>query len=123
MPRLMPFATALMLPVLVAGIASADPKWDKKGHHRDHVAAGCPPGLAKKSPACIPPGQAKKYAGPRVGQPLRIGDYVLIRDPRQYDLERRSNWSYYRDADSIYRVDNRSQKLLAVMDLVRAFSN
>ena len=38
-------------------------------HYRRH----CPPGLAKKTPACIPPGQAKKYS---IGQPLpRWVDY------------------------------------------------
>ncbi|WP_119419715.1 RcnB family protein [Desertibaculum subflavum] len=44
---------------------------------RDYFnARGCPPGLAKKSNGCLPPGQAKKWA---VGHPLP-------RDVISYDL-------------------------------------
>lgn len=38
----------------------------------------CPPGLAKKSPACVPPGQAKKMAGANAYgvNPYRIGQVI-----------------------------------------------
>lgn len=44
--------------------------------------AQCPPGLAKKNPPCVPPGQAKKYPStPLVrGQSLPAGALVLL-DP------------------------------------------
>lgn len=80
----------------------------------------CPPGLAKKSPACVPPGQAHRYL--RRGEYLRHGDYVLIPDPRRYRLEPRSDWRYYRDGDHIYRVDSRTQRVLTVMQLMNAMS-
>ena len=88
--------------------------------------ADCPPGLAKKNLPCIPPGQAKKYAphyGTRIGDVLRGGDYVVIRDPRRYDLEQRRGWDYYRDDDRIYRVDSGTRKILSVLNLIDAFSN
>ena len=39
------------------------PRKDKRKTKRDHGPAliyNCPPGLAKKNPPCVPPGQAKK---------------------------------------------------------------
>lgn len=122
--------------------ASADPGKNKgwKGHGK-HVEvrrqfdprlpevvyrADCPPGLAKKSPSCVPPGQAKKHApyyGTRVGDVLPGGSYVVIRDPRRYDLEQRRGWDYYRDDDRIYRVDSSTRKILSVLNVIEAFSN
>lgn len=43
--------------------------------------AHCPPGLAKKTPACIPPGQAKKLY--TIGQPL---PQVVVFQPVPHDL-------------------------------------
>ncbi|WP_041527605.1 hypothetical protein [Paracoccus aminophilus] len=138
----------LILPILaLAGLSTslspafADPGngkgWknhggQRAGHGRDDrrsprigYRADCPPGLAKKNPPCMPPGQAKKYAphyGSRVGDILRTRDYVVIRDPRRYDLERRRGWDYYRDDNQIYRVDSGTRKILAVLNLIDAFS-
>ena len=44
--------TRLLTLVLAATLLQAAPALAKSKH--------CPPGLAKKSPACVPPGQAKK---------------------------------------------------------------
>lgn len=117
-------ATAAALP------AAADPG---RGHGKEkgarhHVAqAGhCPPGLAKKDPPCVPPGQARqaeRQQGTRVGEVLRIGDYRLIRDPSRYQLERRDGWRYYRDDSRAYRVDPGTNRILAVLELVNAFTN
>jgi hypothetical protein len=98
-----------------------------RGHDRRPIyVADCPPGLAKKNPPCVPPGQARNQGlryGSRVGDQLRIGDYIVIRDPRRYDLERRDGWRYYRDGERIYRVDSTTNRVLAIMDLIEAFSN
>ena len=88
---------------------------DRRGDYR-----GCPPGLAKKHNGCQPPGQARKHY--RRGDTLR-GDYYRIRDYDRYDLERRRGWDYYRDDDRIYRVDSNTRKILAVINLIDAFSN
>lgn len=111
----------------------------KRGHqersHRDvrrndhRYVANCPPGLAKKNPPCVPPGQVRNHDRdrdhryPRVGDNFRVGDYIVIRDPRRYDLEDRRGWSYYRDDDNIYRVDNSTRRVLAVLELINAFTN
>lgn len=147
-------AAGLILATIGAVPAIADPghgKGNGRGHarhaeardhgddRRDHRRAyrddrrdrivhvvDCPPGLARKNPPCIPPGQARKHSHPygnRVGDLLRLGDYAVIRDPRRYDLESRRGWDYYRDDDSIYRVDSNTRKILAVINLIDAFSN
>ncbi|SFB81228.1 hypothetical protein [Tropicimonas isoalkanivorans] len=84
-------------------------------------AAGCPPGLAKKSPACVPPGQAKK-AYPRYGVGDYIdGDYRFIRDPGRYHLDRRNDYVVMNDY--VYRIDPETRKILnligALTDLVQ----
>lgn len=129
-------AAGLIFATLAGAPAVADPGHGKghgKAHarhaerheHRDRHDAHCPPGLAKKGPRCIPPGHARKHDHHRhhVGDVLRRGDYAIIRDPRRYDLEDRRGWDYYRDDNSIYRVDSNTQKILAVINLINAFSN
>lgn len=112
--------------------AAADPGRghgkDRGAHSGQHANAGhCPPGLAKKNPPCVPPGQARQssrgHASPGVGDVLRVGDYVLIRDPRRHDLETRDGWRYYRDGDRAYRVDPDTRRVLAVLNLIDAFTN
>ena len=71
-------------------------------------AGGCPPGLAKKNPPCVPPGQAKKLYG--VGQRLPLGygsPYAYNQIPS--DLRSRYglpvNGNYYYGNGYLYRVD------------------
>ena len=74
-------------------------------------AGGCPPGLAKKSVPCMPPGQAKKIYG--IGQRLPTGAF----NPYAYkhipmDLRTRYTLSphgtYYYGDGYLYRVDPRT---------------
>lgn len=69
---------------------------------------GCPPGLAKKNPSCVPPGQAKKQFAQ--GQRLPYGyrgftDY----DDLPYDLRQRYRLDeddrYIYGEDYLYQVD------------------
>ncbi|MDF3907737.1 MULTISPECIES: hypothetical protein [Paracoccus] len=131
--------TALTVAALGSAPATADPgrghgkggparHHDDRGHRDSHRApvryvTDCPPGLAKKNPPCIPPGQVGKRYGTRVGDTLRIGDYLLIRDLDRYGLEQRRGWNYYRDDGRIYRVDSGTRKILAVLNLIDAFAN
>lgn len=112
-----------------------------RGHNKHHDGRGhassCPPGLAKKSPRCVPPGQARHHDrdhdrdrdrdrvryGRNVGEVLRVGDYTIIRDLDRYGLQDRDDWRYYRDDDRIYRVDSNTQKVLSVLNLINAFTN
>lgn len=120
-------SAAILVGALCASPALADPgRGHGKGHGpQAHHAADCPPGLARKNPPCVPPGQARKEArhGHRVGETLRVGDYILVRDPRRHDLETRPGWRYYRDEDRIYRVDSDTRRILAVLNLIDAFTN
>ena len=119
---------AAVAAVLLAAPAMAEPPHGKGKGHGNHAHAGydCPPGLAKKNPPCVPPGQVRKDDRrhyPRVGDVLRVGDYVVIRDPRRLNLETRDGWRYYRDGDRAYRVDPETRKVLAVIELINAFTN
>jgi len=110
--------------VPVAGFAGND-----HGRDRDHghdgrptqvmraPVPGCPPGLAKKNNGCMPPGQAKKWQrGDRIS-----GDYIVIRDPGHYHLDRR--YTYWRSGDYIYRVEPKTGKVLNLIGAVSALLN
>lgn len=85
-------AAALALPGLTAGPALAGPP------------GGCPPGLAKKDPPCVPPGQAKKG--------LRATDDHAYRErdrDRRDDDDEVGRWYYdghrYRRGDPLDGLD------------------
>ncbi|MDD9706145.1 excinuclease ABC subunit A [Seohaeicola sp. SP36] len=82
-------------------------------------AAGCPPGLAKKNPSCVPPGQAKKaYRGDyRVGDRLPDG-FILVRTPSRYGLDPRR--TYYERDGYVVLVDRETREIL---NLVGAISD
>lgn len=94
---------------------------DRKDGRRDRVMAqgrsNCPPGLVQTRGKCEPRGQVKKNHR-RAGEVIRNGNYSRISDPRRYRLEQRPGWVYYRDNDVIYRVDERTQTILAVMNII-----
>ena len=81
---------------------------------------GCPPGLAKKSPACVPPGHAKSDRQHRyhVGDVISQGDYTIIRNPDRYGLNPRH--SYYRVGDQVFRVDRETREILDLIGAVAA---
>jgi hypothetical protein len=91
----------------------------------DSVKA-CPPGLAKKNPPCVPPGQVGKSWTPEriyvVGDRIR-GDYVLISEDDWDD------WSLTPiDDDTVYVViDNQivrvKQSNLIVIEPIRILEN
>ena len=84
---------------------------------------GCPPGLAKKNPPCVPPGQAKKLYG--VGQRLALGfgtPYAYNQIP--FDLRSRYGLSpvgsYYYGDGYLYRVNPRTMLIQqAIAALIR----
>lgn len=106
----------------------------------------CPPGLAKKNPPCVPPGQARGgdrdedrdrdrdrdpgYAegyrdGYEDGYRLAVGDlldgdYRLIRNPPLFGLPDygRDAWRYYLVRDLVVRADPETRRVLAIVGLV-----
>ncbi len=96
-----------------AAIAPSDGIAKNTGH--------CPPGLAKKNPPCVPPGQAKKGYG--VGD--RFPDeYTALRDPWKYRLPKLGrNESYYRVGNTFFRVDQNTREILQLIEAVGAVLN
>lgn len=85
---------------------------------RRYYVEDCPRGMVLRGGYCEYP---RRY-GHRVGDILPRNDYSYIDDPYRYDLEQRQGWSYYRDDNSIYRVDSGTRKVLAVLNLLQALS-
>ena len=91
------------------------------------AAANCPPGLAKKNPPCVPPGQAKK--GVTTREWLQRGDrldrdYDRVRDPWRYRLPTiGNNEGYYRDGRIVYRVDEQTRRVVDWILLTDAILN
>ncbi|MEZ5797154.1 MAG: excinuclease ABC subunit A [Paracoccaceae bacterium] len=121
------FVISVLAVALAASPGFADGK-KAKGHSGKHAAQFCPPGLAKKDPACIPPGQAKKMARDddhvryvyRIGDTIRNG-YVVLDDPRHYGLDPRH--TYWRVGDSLFRVNPDTGRVLATLGLLSQLLN
>lgn len=95
------FFTVVAISSALTFAAEANPKGQHgnsgRGHAKHSATVNCPPGLAKKDPPCIPPGQAKKMvmpegnAAPVVLIPsYHVGDilpddYVILADPRVFN--------------------------------------
>ncbi|HEY0626430.1 MAG TPA: hypothetical protein VGD10_06820 [Allosphingosinicella sp.] len=79
----------------------------------------CPPGLANKTPACIPPGQARQMYS--AGQRLPSG-YRYVTVPQQYISQIPSydpnRYRYYYDQQRVYVVDPTTRLISSVIDLV-----
>ncbi|MBL3568380.1 hypothetical protein [Rhodovulum visakhapatnamense] len=85
----------------------------------------CPPGLAKKSPACVPHGQARKGAEPGhgivAGSPVD-GRYRYLADPRRYRLDPQGSYCV-RDDGWVARVDPETRKALNLIGATDALVN
>ena len=81
------------------------------GHYKRH----CPPGLAKKNPPCIPPGQAKKY---RVGSFLPENSYVRVpRDVVELLVPPPSYARYVRVDKNVYLITEGTRKVIEAIEL------
>ncbi|WP_428925523.1 hypothetical protein [Marinibacterium sp. SX1] len=111
---------------LTAGAALANNGNGKgNGHGNSHKSKGnvvqvtptasCPPGLAKKNPPCVPPGQAKKY---NPGQ--YINDYTYIRNPGNYGL---NNGYYVTAGNYVYRINKDTREVLNLVGAVADILN
>lgn len=81
---------------------------------------GCPPGLAKKPVACMPPGQAARF----IGQPLVAASRLGALDPLPLSM-RSLFWDdddyYYRwGGGYLYRVDRDDQLIASMIPLFGA---
>ncbi len=99
-------------------IARVDREWDDNDKRGGvWTNGGCPPGLAKKPIACMPPGQVKTL----VGQPLRtVRDRVTFRElpQRLRSVYRDDNDHYYRYGSGyVYKVDRQSDMIRSLLPL------
>ncbi|SDZ28551.1 hypothetical protein SAMN05444004_109105 [Jannaschia faecimaris] len=76
----------------------------------------CPPGLAKKNPPCVPPGQARQ-AGYRVGDRLDR-DYVILSRDRYRLPPLRDGEAYVRVGNQVLRLDRDERIILDIVDLI-----
>ncbi len=131
MHKLKTLLLPLVIVALTAGSALADGK-DKhhgkkpKAHHK---TMQCPPGLAKKSPACIPPGLVnprdrkddhadnvlrRPTAGYRVGDLIR-DDCVFVSYKRYQSLPA---GTYCRVDDRLMRIDPETRAVITILQLL-----
>lgn len=93
---------------------------DDRAQNR-YGGAACPPGLAKKTPACVPPGQAKRMF--EEGQRIPYGynyftDYNAIPEAYRTRVPYSDDYRYiYRD-DRVYVVDPTTRVVRSIIDLL-----
>jgi len=99
-----------------------DGRWDRIFGDRGvpaHWAHGCPPGLAKKTPACIPPGQARNLGLAGALLPAAYSNNLLPLGLR--DLYRDDDDYYYRYGDGyVYRVNRGDNLVDSLLPLIGA---
>lgn len=111
-------ALIALAPVMTSASAFADSK-------------ACPPGLAKKNPPCVPPGQAKKGVtteqwlnGDRTGEVIDGSDLVYLDDFVRYDLPALPYGQRYAVVDDqIVVIEAESYKILQLIRIFTALDN
>jgi hypothetical protein len=78
----------------------------------------CPPGLAKKSPPCVPPGQAKKY---KIGSVLPDG-VVYSPVPPAWGLHAPDGYQYVKVDKDVLLISEASKKIIDAVTLLSAVS-
>lgn len=86
---------------------------------RESARSHCPPGLAKKNPPCVPPGQAKKW---RIGASLP-GDVVFAPIPDFLDLHPPAGYQYIQVDRDILLIGEATKKVIDAVTLLSAVEN
>lgn len=124
----------LCIPLTVLALSSGAALADGKGHgdkghgkkpKAHHATQSCPPGLAKKSPACIPPGQAKKTWHDDDDQDdhviyYRAGDVVRddCRIVPYYNYQNLPSGTYCRYEDRLMRIDPETRAVMTILQFL-----
>ena len=96
---------------------------DDRAQSRRYGGAVCPPGLANRTPACVPPGQARRSfrEGQRLPESYRYYtdyDALIGRVPEAYRSQIPTGQRYiYRD-NSVYVVDPTTRVVTNIIDLL-----
>ena len=138
MNRPLRLAVLLALAGSLATPALAEHDRDRRHHHQKHherkdqrdgkrhqAQRGCPNGLVWYQGECLRKERLQRQTRhrPGIGDPFNPGQYQRITDPGRYALQQGQGYNYYRDDNQIYQVDRKTQKVLAVLQLIQAFSN
>lgn len=100
--------------VVIAGVAWQPTIVEAKNTH-------CPPGLAKKSPPCVPPGQAKKVHVWGTGDRIYGDDLHWITRPGRYGLpELPAGQRYVVAGNQVYAVDEGTYQVITVLNAIEA---
>jgi hypothetical protein len=93
-----------------------------ENYMRSDIRRNCPPGLAKKNPPCIPPGQAKKW---RVGYPLPddVVFYPVGRDLLDYLSPVPRGYTYVQVDKDVLLIAEASKKVIDAVTLLSAVGN
>lgn len=99
----------ILMALMVAPAAAA--KSNKPNPSNGH----CPPGLAKKTPACVPPGLAAKGLAP--GDMLPEDDYNWILNPLDFNLpEIGDGEAYVQIGDFFVKVNRKTAEIINLFD-------
>jgi hypothetical protein len=88
-------------------------------HIREDAFRHCPPGLAKKNPPCVPPGQAKKW---RVGYPLPH-DVVFVPVPYDWGLRAPRGYQYVQVDKDVLLIAEAGHHVIDAVTLLSAVGN
>jgi hypothetical protein len=106
------------------GIPDYRDRTDNRSGNR-YGGAACPPGLANRTPSCVPPGQARRAFRQGQAVPRTYRDYVAYQDllgrlPESYrdDIPTGDYRYIYRD-DQVYVVDARTRLVNRIIDILR----
>ena len=81
---------------------------------------GCPPGLAKKAVACMPPGQARKLLGAPISEVRRVADFERMPVRLQSIYQDTPNYYYQYGDGYAYRVNRADNIVSALLPLFGA---
>jgi hypothetical protein len=92
-------------------------QFEDRRRFADASDGGCPPGLAKKHNGCLPPGQAKQL---RIGERIPAAYYPRYNLPDEYRgwYPDSADYSYRYDEGNIYRIDNGTNLVSALIPLL-----
>ena len=102
-----------LIPLILVAALIAPAAMAKNAKHNPSNGF-CPPGLAKKTPACVPPGQAKKYAP---GNVFDDENYDWVLNPFDFDLPvLKPGEGYVQIGDAFVKVDKETFEILNLFD-------
>jgi len=114
MRRVLALLLTIALPLMPVDALAGNQK-SKTNRGKAVGVGGCPPGLAKKNPPCVPPGQARSH-GYRIGDLFDILRHDRLKDPWKYGLS--GSGPYYRLGNEYIRVDPESSIVLEFLKLL-----